>query len=621
MIIGLALGILNNIFITFTLAIVSFGLTWAIFHYSNIYKQGQQNKYFVLHWLFFGGMWLSITLSMLFGWLGLTIGATIFFYAAVVGWILESVLTIIFILSYFYPDHSRKLLIGGGVFSVILMVTCFILGITYDGLTTWNNQFFISTLFLYIYAIIIFIPIVIGALAMLVHELLHKNSDKNQNRGVWFNVVPLLVIFYSILVFFDFSAQLSGVGVVVLRLVLLSFVFLVFITLLHTRLKTYNLENGFTVKIHLMVKAVLYSVLTTILPLIVAAVLLTYSFNSIIKASPLLDLAVSAQDIKQQIIMTAIIVGVLSFFVSILAIRSIENRIKLIIQGMYEVLNNNFQYRVKEAGVYDELGSLGLSFNDMAEDLSQYAGEIDHYGKLLEEKVMQRTDELKNKSKQTAELLEEIKLNSERLNKRTGTITNQMQDGLLVLDHNKDVLRFNKAFLEEFRLNEVDIEGKNLKDLPMIKNYPDMEFMVNRIIEEHLETSQQKIQLKPPLSGLLQCHLTTFEVEEGQHGVIIMMRDIAPPWGIVYESGSMEPLQGVVVRLYNEANDKIIAEEHSDEVGRFMFYVEPGRYYIRLFKDGYHFPSRDANGYHGEVIEIKSKEEGIIHFDIMMDKI
>jgi hypothetical protein len=55
--------------------------------------------------------------------------------------------------------------------------------------------------------------------------------------------------------------------------------------------------------------------------------------------------------------------------------------------------------------------------------------------------------------------------------------------------------------------------------------------------------------------------------------------------------------------------------------GRFLFYVDPGNYYVRLFKDGFHFPSEKEVGYHGEVIEITNRKEGIVHFDILMDRV
>lgn len=611
-----SLGILNNIFITGTLGFVAFGLAWTIWHYIKIYNQANQFKLYAYHWLGLSIMWLLLSGSLFLGWLELESISRIVFYSALMMFIASSGLVLAFLVQNLIT--SKKLVYGIiASLGIIITGSLFLGGVTYDGLTIWDSRYFLSGIFLMAYAVLYLVPIVLTSVYVFVITIMQKTETQGRD---WLRYAPLLIALYMGLIVVDYASFITGLIGVWLRLGLLAFVFIVFFVLLNKRLNTHNIEDDFKLRTKLIVQAILYSMLTTILPLIVAAILLSYSFDAIVSSGKFASLQ-NMYDVKQQITMTAIIVGVVSFFVSLVAIRAIENRIKSIIQGMYDVLDSNFATRIRDAGPHDELGSLGLAFNDMAEDLSNYDSEIAHYEKLLEQKVEQRTQELEKKTKQAEKLVEELKLSSERLQSRTGTITNQMKDGLLVLDYENNILRFNNSFLEFFNLKENNVTGKNLKDLSFIADYQDFLFMINRVQEERVDTTQQKLQLKPPLKGLLQCQVSQFDLGDGQQGTIVMMRDIAPPWGVVYDSENIEPVEGVVARLYNEANNKIIAEETTDEVGRFMFYVDPGSYYLRLFKDGYHFPSKKPDGYHGEVINVENRNDGIVHYDVLIDKI
>lgn len=100
-------------------------------------------------------------------------------------------------------------------------------------------------------------------------------------------------------------------------------------------------------------------------------------------------------------------------------------------------------------------------------------------------------------------------------------------------------------------------------------------------------------------------------------------------WGVVFDSKERKPLQGVVVRVFSEENNKLLETKVTDKDGRYSFLVKPGNYYLDVIKEGYRFPSkfiikRDdeffTNMYRGEVIHI-FKDNVLINPNISLDKI
>ena len=97
-------------------------------------------------------------------------------------------------------------------------------------------------------------------------------------------------------------------------------------------------------------------------------------------------------------------------------------------------------------------------------------------------------------------------------------------------------------------------------------------------------------------------------------------------WGIIYDTITKAPLEGAIVRLYEEKG-KLVETDVTGKMGVFSFLTAPGRYKIAVAKANYTFPSRNVVGerdqeyqflYYGDVFEVKSGQENI-NFDIPID--
>lgn len=84
-------------------------------------------------------------------------------------------------------------------------------------------------------------------------------------------------------------------------------------------------------------------------------------------------------------------------------------------------------------------------------------------------------------------------------------------------------------------------------------------------------------------------------------------------WGMVFDGKSKKPLQGAVVRIFKEEQNKILETKVTDDLGRFNFLVKQGSYYLEVVKEGFRYPSKlitkkndefYSNMYRGEVLKI-----------------
>lgn len=80
------------------------------------------------------------------------------------------------------------------------------------------------------------------------------------------------------------------------------------------------------------------------------------------------------------------------------------------------------------------------------------------------------------------------------------------------------------------------------------------------------------------------------------------------PWGFVYDSESRKPIELADVSLYEKEYGKKIASQFTDINGRFNFLILPGKYYLKVVKNNFIFPSKFiSTEYRGEPIEIKKE--------------
>ena len=66
-------------------------------------------------------------------------------------------------------------------------------------------------------------------------------------------------------------------------------------------------------------------------------------------------------------------------------------------------------------------------------------------------------------------------------------------------------------------------------------------------------------------------------------------------FGVVYNAATKAPIDLAIVRLYNEAG-KLVRTIVTDDEGRYFFKMDPGRYSIKVIKEGYVFPSEFVLG-------------------------
>lgn len=100
-------------------------------------------------------------------------------------------------------------------------------------------------------------------------------------------------------------------------------------------------------------------------------------------------------------------------------------------------------------------------------------------------------------------------------------------------------------------------------------------------------------------------------------------------WGVVFDSKDKKPLQGAIVRVFLEENNKMLETKVTDAEGRFSFLVKPGNYYLDVTKQNYRFPSKlltkkndefYTDMYRGEVVHI-FKGNALLNPNIPTDKI
>ncbi|MCE2593869.1 response regulator [Motilimonas cestriensis] len=73
--------------------------------------------------------------------------------------------------------------------------------------------------------------------------------------------------------------------------------------------------------------------------------------------------------------------------------RYLFNRIAILQQGTEQLDNGNFDYRLPNLG-QDELGKLGIAFNQLAEGLAHSKAQLEHEKQTLDQRILDRTQEL-----------------------------------------------------------------------------------------------------------------------------------------------------------------------------------------------------------------------------------
>lgn len=227
----------------------------------------------------------------------------------------------------------------------------------------------------------------------------------------------------------------------------------------------------------IVAKMLLMTIIFTIIPLIVTAALIVYTYQGLIDAllaekgidfsSEIVSgLFLTLENSRIQAILIAFIAIVLTLFGNILMSRSLTQPLRRLLKGTHEIAKGNLDFKI-ETGARDEIGELSIRFNKMTEELKEAKA-------MLERKVQARTSELKK----TTEALEEARVTLEiKVQARTrelGELTKGLEGQV---KQRTEELQGKVEQLEKFQ--KVSI-GRELKMIELKKQIKTLETKPNK---------------------------------------------------------------------------------------------------------------------------------------------
>jgi two-component system NtrC family sensor kinase len=155
---------------------------------------------------------------------------------------------------------------------------------------------------------------------------------------------------------------------------------------------------------------------------------------------------------KRQTLFATLLMGLLIGVISAAFIyRMVRVPVRRLIKGTARVANGDLETRIKVKGG-DELGELASAFNDMTDDLRQAQHEIDEWSQRLEQKVIQKAEELNRAQKQ---IIHMEKMAS--LGKLAATVAHELNNPIAgILNYAKLINRdIAETDLEQDKANEI----------------------------------------------------------------------------------------------------------------------------------------------------------------------
>jgi len=255
--------------------------------------------------------------------------------------------------------------------------------------------------------------------------------------------------------------------------------------------------------------------------------------------------------------------------------------VKKVIVGTKEISSGNLDYKIK-INTQDEIGGLAKSFNRMTEDLTEAKKEITEWSNELEQRVEQKTKELK---KTQEGILQIEKMAS--LGKLSATVAHELNNpmaGILTYSKliQKKLQRDNippaekETILNYLKLiaDESDRSGAIVKNLLLFSRKQEKDVKphrINLLIEKSLELITHHLELNSiHLNKQLQSDLPVVYVDENQlkqallalfvNGVEAMEKD-----GVLTVRTSYKKNENNVY-IYVQDNGKGIAEEDREHI-------------------------------------------------------
>lgn len=216
--------------------------------------------------------------------------------------------------------------------------------------------------------------------------------------------------------------------------------------------------------------------------------------------------AIIQKSTSEVILSSILLVLVISFFSGLFISILVNKPLKIIKEGIEEVGNGNLNYRIS-VNSKNEFGQVARRFNDMSKKLNEAYQEIKNWSETLNDKVNEKTEELKNIYNQVYQI---EKLAS--LGKLSATVAHELNNplaGILVMSKviKKKIITSGKEndcaeIIEQLELisNESARCGKIVKDLLIFSHSEPDEFadenlinIINNavmVIKHHLEINE-----------------------------------------------------------------------------------------------------------------------------------
>lgn len=629
---GFNIGMLYAIVVSATTALISFMVAGSIGHRRRYFGNEDQAymRYLSHFWAMMGFMWLFFIVHTYGTWSGNQALDKIFYIGFLILFGIQMVYLFLYLLSVLFRKYtfSPFLLFLSLLLPAVFLFFTFIDGLSYGGITGWGGLWLLPDVAGVIMRYALFVPLMIMMVLIGLREIGYFLFNKLEfyNKKVLYTLFPLGT--YLLVILPDVIGIASGWIRVLLRISIIGVAFVTYliysgrkdIQFDYSHRKEEEYFKKSLVRRPLLVKSSLFNIFVSVLPLAVVATLLVYSIHTVFISLDGVRGGVYSVEVRQQIIILAVLISVVSFFVSIILARTMTVRLKLLYNGTREISRGNFDFRIKDIGGNDEIMLLGGMFNSVSEYLKRYQVQIQEYSANLEEEVEEQTKELQEKTQEADALAKQQKVLFEQLKTSSSYIIDEMGDGVLVLDDKMVVNTVNKSFLEKFNCVIADVQDKDLEDVSVLGSYPEIVTAVNELHTQKKELIDVNIELKPPLNGTVTCRITPVKKDNGEvNGTILVWRIENPQWGVVLDSQTRQPVKLAMVRLVDQRTNKLIDTEVTDPQGRFGFFVGKGQFYVTVMRDGYHFPSSIDEGYHGEVITVENKDEGAIKSVILMD--
>jgi PAS domain-containing protein len=530
-------------------------------------------------------------------------------------------LSVLFKKNDFNPILSFISIIFAGVFLFIIFVE----GISPAYSTMWHETWDLTLLSKQVILYAVIVPLlVLQVMVMLRETFRFLRGVKDRSLQHFLSVAGLSV--FLLMLMTDYLRLIHSWDVLFSRVLLLIPMFAIYyiysgnyIALVDEYVEQLPFTKRFITRRPVLLQAIIIIAVFIFGPLYIFAQLIIQAVTLLFANIDVAERVLLEQYMNEQMILIALMVGLLTFLLGMGWARTISMRLRSLFRGTQELSKGNFEYSLEEEGSRDEIRLLAHLFNKLSGALVAYKNEVIEKSEGLEGRVADRTAALAKKQDELQDLTVQHETLLNQLQVRSDIILNNIKDGLLLIDKNFCVKRVNEAFVQQFGKELTAFEGLCFSDISAMKEYSELHDAVEKMHAEQSEAYDLTISLQPPLVGDLAVRLSPMVLEDGSIGTMVLSRLESPPWGIIYNSHTREPIKLAMVRLIDEKTQRVIDTEVSDPDGRFGFFVSPGSYYLSVMKDGFHFPPKEKQGYRGEVIQVSSHDEGALNFTVFMD--